>query len=92
MHFNQTDSYQPSHPPNQTVEELQQTTVADLKKSREDGKLTKEEIAMLGDKLVEGVVDKMSLPAANLLAAAAVDLTALIKTTGESWVAKMKTE
>ena len=61
-----------------------------LIKSREGGKLTKEEIAMLGDKLVEGVVDKMSLPTANLLAAAAVDLTALIKTTDESWVAKIK--
>lgn len=61
-----------------TVEELQQTTVAELKKAREDGKLTKDEIAMLGKKLLEETVKKMSAPAADLLAAAAVDVTALI--------------
>ena len=58
MNFNQTDSYQPSHPPNQTVEELQQTLVEGLKAGREDGKLTKEEIASLGEALLDGTIAK----------------------------------
>lgn len=73
-----------------TVEELQQTTVAELKKAREDGKLTKAEIDMLRSLLLSGVKKKMSDPTANLLAAAAVDLNALIRGAGESWIAELK--
>ena len=73
-----------------TVEELQQTLVADLKAAREDGKLTKEEIAILGQKLLDGTIAKMSAPTVKLLAAAAVDTTALIQGAGEAWVAKIK--
>ena len=47
---------------------------------------------MPGDKLMDGVMEKMSAPTAKLLASAAVDVTALIQSTGESWIAKMKTE
>ena len=75
-----------------TVEELQQTTVAELKKAREDGKLTKAEIDMLRSLLLSGVKKKMSEPTANLLAAAAVDLNALIRGAGESWIAELKKE
>ena len=75
-----------------TVEELQQTTVAELKKAREDGKLTKVEIDMLRSLLLSGVKKKMSDPTANLLAAAAVDLNALIRGAGESWIAELKKE
>lgn len=75
-----------------TVEELQQTTVAELKKAREDGKLTKAEIDMLGKLLVNGVKKKMSAPTESLLTAAAMDLTALIKSAGESWIAELKKE
>lgn len=75
-----------------TVEELQQTTVAELKKAREDGKLTKAEIDMLRSLLISGVKKKMSDPTANLLAAAAVDLNALIRGAGESWIAELKKE
>ena len=73
-----------------TVLELQQTLVEGLKAAHEDGKLTEEEIAMLGKKLVDGTIDKMSAPAAKLLAAAAVDTTALIHGAGEAWIAKLK--
>lgn len=73
-----------------TVEELQQTTVEELKKAREDGKLTKAEIDMLRSLLLSGVKKKMSDPTANLLAAAAVDLNALIRGAGESWIAELK--
>ncbi len=73
-----------------TVEELQQTLVEGLKAGREDGKLTKEEIAALGEALLDGTIAKMSAPTAKLLAAAAVDTTALIQGAGEAWVAKLK--
>ena len=75
-----------------TVEELQQTLVEGLKAAHEDGKLTKDEIALLGKKLLEETVKKMSAPAADLLAAAAVDVTALIQGAGESWIAELKKE
>lgn len=75
-----------------TVRELQQTIVEGLKAAHEDGKLTKDEIAMLGKKLLEETVKKMSAPAADLLAAAAVDVTALIQGAGESWIAELKKE
>ena len=72
------------------MEELQETLVEDLKAGREDGKLTKEEIASLGEALLDGTKAKMSAPTAKLLAAAAVDVTTLIQGAGESWIAKMK--
>lgn len=75
-----------------TVEELAQTTVEQLKAGREDGKLTRDEIAMLGDMLLDGVYTKMSIPTAKLLNAAAVDVTALIRSAGESWIAALKQE
>ena len=73
-----------------TVEKLHQTLVKGLKAGREDGKLTKEEIAALGEALLDGTIAKMSAPTAKLLAAAAVDTTALIQGAGESWIAKLK--
>ena len=73
-----------------TVEELQQTLVEGLKDAHEDGKLTKEEIAALGEALLDGTIAKMSAPTAKLLAAAAVDTTALIQGAGEAWIAKLK--
>ena len=60
------------------------------KAGREDGKLTKEEIADLGEALLDGTIAKMSAPTAKLLAAAAVDTTALIQGAGEAWIAKLK--
>ena len=73
-----------------TVEELMQTVVADLKATREDGKLTESEIASLGHKLLVKTKEKMSVPAMNLLTAAAVDVNALIKGAGESWINALK--
>ena len=73
-----------------TVEELQQTLVEGLKAAHEDGKLTKEEIVALSEALLDGTIAKMSAPTAKLLAAAAVDTTALIQGAGEAWIAKLK--
>ena len=47
----------------QTVLELQQTVVDDLKAKSADGKLTQEEITDLGKKLLDGTLAKMSVPA-----------------------------
>ena len=75
-----------------TVEELQQTLVEGLKAAHEDGKLTKDEIAALGEQLLEGTLAKMSDPTAQLLQAAGVDLVALIQGAGEAWLLELKKE
>ena len=75
-----------------TVEELQQTVVEGLKAAHEDGKLTKDEIAILGQKLLDGVFSKMSTPTAQLLEAAGVDLVSLIRGAGEAWLLEIKKE
>ena len=75
-----------------TVGELQQTIVNDLKANAADGKLTKEEIVMLGEKLIEKTLEKMSQPVYNLLNAAGTDIIALIKGAGEDWINSLKNE
>lgn len=74
----------------QTVGELQQTVVDGLKAAHKDGKLTKEEIANLGEALLFQTKSKMSLAAIRVLAAAAVDIDAIIKGAGEAWINKIK--
>ena len=74
----------------QTVWELQQTVVDDLKEASGDGKLTQEEIEDLGKKLLEGTIAKMSESAIDLLKAANVDINAIITGAGEAMIAKMK--
>lgn len=74
----------------QTVRELQQTVVDNLKASAKDGKLTPEEISVLGQAVMVGVINKLSKPSENLLRAAGVDLDAYIKGATEKWVATFK--
>jgi len=73
-----------------TVGELQQTIVDGLKGSREDGKLTKEEISALGVALVQKTIEKMSASTHGLLDAAGVDIAALIHGAGEYWINQLK--
>lgn len=73
-----------------TVEELQQKVVEGLKAAHEDGKLTNDEIAALGEKLLEGTFKKMSDPTVHLLQAAGVDLVNLILGTGDAWLLELK--
>ncbi len=73
-----------------TVDELQQTLVDNLKASHADGKLTKDEISLLGRQLVDMTVQKLSTPTYALLQAAAVDIEALIHSAGESRINRMK--
>lgn len=73
-----------------TVLELQQTTVEGLKKASADGKLTKDEITELGKLLIDGAMAKMSDTSKNLLNAAGVDISAIIRGAGEALIARMK--
>ena len=74
----------------QTVLELQQTVVDNLKEANADGKLTKEEITELRELLLEGAMDKMSDTAKNMLTAAGVDISAVIRGAGEAFIRQMK--
>ena len=73
-----------------TVGELKQTVVNELKAANEDGKLTSQEIAQLRRKMVDKTLEKLSAPAYALLAAASVDVEALILGAGESWIERIK--
>ena len=73
-----------------TAQELQQTVVESLKIAHADGKLTKEEIARLGDELIGKTCEKMDATTADLLNAAGVDISALITGAGEAWIQKVK--
>lgn len=73
----------------QTVMELQQTLVDELKEKSADGKLTEEEITELGFLLVDKTKKKMSLSAIGVLEAASVDIIALIRGAGEALINQM---
>ena len=73
-----------------TVGELKQTVVEGMKAAHKDGKLTKEEIAQLGQLLFEKTTAKLSASAMDVLTAAQVDVSALITGTAEHLIAGMK--
>ena len=73
-----------------TVGELKQTVVDGMKAAHADGKLTKEEIAQLGQLLFEKTTAKLSASAMDVLTAAQVDISALITGTAEHLIAGMK--
>ncbi|MDP3448250.1 MAG: hypothetical protein Q8S22_09360, partial [Eubacteriales bacterium] len=73
-----------------TVGELKQTVVDGMKAGHTDGKLTKEEIAQLGQLLFEKTTAKLSASAMDVLIAAQVDISALITGTAEHLIAGMK--
>lgn len=70
----------------QTVGELEQTLVGDMKAAAIDGKLTEEEITQLGIMLYNITVKKMSAPMMDCLKGASVDIQALITSAGEDWI------
>jgi len=73
-----------------TVGELKQTVVDGMKAAHTDGKLTKEEIAQLGQLLYEKTTAKLSASATDVLTAAQVDISALITGTAEHLISGMK--
>lgn len=74
----------------QTVYELQQTVVDNLKAASADGKLTQDEITVLGKKLLEGTLQKMSDSGIGVLKAANVDINAIVTGAGEALIARIK--
>jgi hypothetical protein len=72
-----------------TVGELKQTVVDGMKAASKDGKLTKDEIAALGQLLYEKTTAKLSDSAMNVLTAAQVDISALITGTAEQLIGQM---
>ena len=76
----------------QTVMELQQTVVEGMKAAAKDGKLTEAEITELSIMLLNKTKQKMSLPAIQLLEAAAVDVNAMIRGAGEALIAELHDE
>ena len=73
-----------------TVGELKQTVVDGMKAAHTDGKLTKEEIAQLGQLLFEKTAAKLSASAMDVLTAAQVDISALITGAAEHLIGQMK--
>jgi len=73
-----------------TVGELKQTVVDGMKAASKDGKLTKDEIAQLGQLLYEKTTAKLSTSAMDVLTAAQVDISALITGTAEHLINQMK--
>ena len=73
-----------------TVGELKQTVVDGMKAAHKDAKLTKEEVAQLGQLLYEKTTAKLSASAMDVLTAAQVDISALITGTAEQLIGKMK--
>lgn len=73
-----------------TALELQQTVVEDLKAASADGKLSKEEIDGLRQKLLALSMEKLSDTSANILTAAGVDISALITGAAEALIAQWK--
>ena len=75
-----------------TVGELKQTVVDGMKAASKDGKLSKEEVAQLGQLLYEKTTAKLSASAMDVLTAARVDISALITGTAEHLIGKMKAD
>ena len=75
-----------------TVGELKQTVVEGMKAARKDGKLTKDEIAQLGQLLYEKTTAKLSASAMDVLTAARVDISALITGAAEHLIGQMKAD
>ena len=75
-----------------TVGELKQTVVDCMKAASKDGKLTKDEIAQLGQLLFEKTTAKLSASAMDVLTAAQVDISALITGTAEHLIGQIKAD
>lgn len=73
-----------------TVLELQQTVVEAWKNANEDGKLTNDEVDMLGVMLLEKTKEKVANTTMSLLDKAGVDVAAIIKGAGEAFINSLR--
>lgn len=74
----------------QTAGELQQTVVDNLKAASADGKLSDEEIAILGKSVVELTLMKLTQPTKDLINGAGGDIEAIIHGATEAWLEEIK--
>ena len=74
-----------------TAAELQQTAVAALKESAEDGKLSNDDIMWLNQQLLAQTKAKLSVNVYDLINAAGADIEAIILGAGEAWITGLKT-
>lgn len=74
----------------QTAGELQQTVVENLKAASADGKLSDEEIAILGKSVVELTLMKLTQPTKDLINGAGGDIEAIIHGATEAWLEEIK--
>lgn len=74
----------------ETVRRLQQTLVDSWKESAVDGKLTAEQVVELKQKTIEITLEQLGQPILDLLAAAKIDVEAMITNAAESYINQMK--
>lgn len=74
----------------QTVHALQQTIVIDWKER--SGKLTPAQIESLKKKVIRQTKDKLSKPVKDMIAAAGIDIAAMITSAAEDEIYRMKDE
>ena len=74
----------------ETVRRLQQTYVDGWKENAVDGKLTPEQIVELKQKTIEITLEQLGQPVLDLLAAAKIDVEAMITNAAESYINQMK--
>lgn len=74
----------------ETVRRLQQTYVEGWKENAVDGKLTPEQIVELKQKTIEITLEQLGQPILDLLAAAKIDVEAMITNAAESYINQMK--
>lgn len=76
----------------ETVRRLQQTLVDSWKENAVDGKLTAEQVVELKKKVLEITLEQLGQPILDLLAAAKIDIEAMITNAAESYINQLKRE
>lgn len=76
----------------ETVRRLQQTLVDEWKSSSPDGKLTPQQVVELKQKVVTITLEQLGQPVLDLLAAAKIDIEAMITNAAESYINQLKRE
>lgn len=76
----------------ETVRRLQQTLVDGWKEASPDGKLTPEQVVELKQKVVTITLEQLGQPVLDLLAAAKIDIEAMITNAAESYINQLKRE
>lgn len=76
----------------ETVRRLQQTLVDGWKEASPDGKLTPEQIVELKQKVISITLEQLGQPILDLLAAAKIDIEAMITNAAESYINQLKKE